>query len=404
MATLHAKCTILTNSRFSKILEPGIDNYIDIKGDRLALRKDGTIVDFSGDVIQTVDTARYGKIKAISSGTGFGLALTESRIALLITFYTNGVTDVHLLWQNVDGIFAEKTQFCLFSEKDENALYKGTNRIKCREPYHWDGEEENMCYLWSQLTNIAIPVNCKLLRVDLGAANGCALVQVDKTVFGQKKIVNRLVTWGDNTFGQCGASPSAKILESSPFAVAERYPELPQIEQTGWTSNALYLLTKTKVLYQVGGSSRDHKPHVIDLHVHDIENLYTSPSVDSVMLSREFHGAVGFGSSPYGNIGVQRVATLESFFGIVHILPKEKVLHLAMNKFFTFVMTQHAIPDMALLQTKLFEILQKRIWNDCIIICVETDERKMSERRNKNRKENKNDFEKYYNEKHIKRH
>jgi hypothetical protein len=318
--------------------------YTIVQNDFISLTKEGSIdYLFQEEIISLTDCQGFHtKFVRIETGKNFALGLTDCQE--LYYFHLKRKTcKQFLIATNVINLWAANEQFYF----ETTTEFCGTEKFMI--PLVLLSKEEAIldlyCYnthiMKEQITSSYKDANKTIVHLSVGKIHAAAIVR--DTTTNQPK--NELIAWGSNCNHQIGSGPPKPVpfKSRSHVNISSAFPLVAEPESVGCTATTTCFTTVSKecfVIGKLGGGI----PQKIELGVCDPKDIFTSFQNDSIIVSRVGGGAIGIGSSPYGNLGTTYTRKEKDFFRPEKMMKGMLVKKAWMGKVLTFIQTE-ALPN-----------------------------------------------------------
>ncbi len=345
--------------------------FTDIQNDSIMLTKQGDIkYRYQDTFIDISIPVREGKIVKIATCYTFALALSEIGNLLLIKYYGTSYY-VYCIESGVISFYAGGTQIYFETE----TTFFGAQRIIPPAPRGQSTNVEDAIVntIWNQISIRVAKVDGEAIKSLSVGPNHAAVVMEDTNTHN-----TWLLTWGDNKELQCGDTSHNRVAIpfTASFNVTKSYPSIAKPVQVCCIREITCFTTVAKEFYVIGKIG-DGRPLRIDLGISDPWNMYRSVITSSMIITQEYGGAIGLGSSPYGNLGCTFTREPKEFFVPIKLyeLQRRSVTHVSMGKILTFIEAEPIVE-----QIIDWKRLQKYPWDLDIITVTERKGRKRKER------------------------
>jgi hypothetical protein len=278
----------------------------------------------------------------IEAGKNFVLGLTDCQE--LYYFHLNRKTyRAFLIGTNVIKMWAANGQFYF----ETTTEFCGTEKffiplvLLAKEEAIHDLYYYNTHIMKEQVTSTYKDANKTIVHLSVGKIHAAAIVR--DTTTNQPK--NELIAWGSNCNHQLGSGSKRLVPFATkiPVNISSKFPNIAEPEAVGCTATTTCFTTVSKECYVIGKLGGGI-PQKIELGVCDPKDIFTSIKNDSIIVSRVGGGAIGIGSSPYGNLGTTYTRKENDFYRPEKMLKGIPVKKAWMGKVLTFIQTE-ALPN-----------------------------------------------------------
>ncbi len=317
--------------------------YTIVQNDFIGLTKEGSLdYLFQEEIISLTDCQHFQtKFVRIEAGKSFALGLNDCQELYYFHLkrrtcrpFLIGTNVINLWAANEQFYFETATEFC-GTEKFMIPLLLLAKEEAIDDLYYY-----NTHIMKEQVTSTYKDANKTIIQLSAGKIHAAAIVC--DTTTNQPK--NELIAWGSNCNNQLGWGPKRIVpfATKTPVNISNKFPSIAEPENVGCTATTTCFTTVLKecfVMGKVGGI-----PQKIELGVCDPKDIFTSFQNDSIIVSRVGGGAIGIGSSPYGNLGTTYTRKEKDFYRPEKMMKGILVKKVWMGKVLTFIQTE-ALPN-----------------------------------------------------------